>query len=77
MKPIRQGDVLLIPAQPIQGKSLNHLTLALGEVTGHSHRISDGNAELIGSIPLFKIPREKIISMTQPSLCLASGDIIL
>lgn len=38
MKPIRQGDVLLIPAQPIQGKSLNYLTLALGEVTRHSHR---------------------------------------
>ena len=47
MKPIRQGDVLLIPAEPIQGKNLNHLTLALGEVTGHSHRISDGKAELI------------------------------
>ncbi len=47
MKPIRQGDVLLIPAQPTQGKSLNHLTLALGEVTRHSHRISDENAELI------------------------------
>jgi hypothetical protein len=47
-KPIRQGDVLLIPmhASPKDGKKLGHLTLAEGEVTGHSHRISSGQAEL-------------------------------
>jgi hypothetical protein len=47
-KPIRQGDVLLIPmhASPKDGKKLSHLTLAEGEVTGHSHRISSGEAEL-------------------------------
>ncbi|MBW4623682.1 MAG: hypothetical protein KME17_30515 [Cyanosarcina radialis HA8281-LM2] len=46
MKPIRQGDVILQPATQIEGKKLSHLTLAEGEVTGHSHRISDGQAEL-------------------------------
>ena len=49
MNPIRQGDVLLIPvglSQNSFGKILNHLTLAEGEVTGHRHRISDGQAEL-------------------------------
>jgi hypothetical protein len=46
MKPIRQGDVLLIPAQNVEGKKLAHLTLAEGEVTGHRHRIADGQAEL-------------------------------
>ena len=46
MQPIRQGDVILQPAQQTSGKKLPHLTLAEGEVTGHSHRISDGKAEL-------------------------------
>lgn len=46
MQPIRQGDVILKPVKPAFGKKLSHLTLAEGEVTGHSHRISSGNAEL-------------------------------
>ncbi len=46
MMPIRQGDVILLPVSEITGKKLPHLTLAEGEVTGHSHRISDGDAEL-------------------------------
>ncbi|KAM3094311.1 hypothetical protein ACKFKF_27680 [Phormidesmis sp. 146-12] len=46
MQPIRQGDVILLPTQQIQGKKLPHLTLAEGEVTGHRHRISDGKAIL-------------------------------
>ena len=46
MKPIRQGDVLLQQVSDIQGTQLSHLTLAEGEVTGHSHRISSGEAEL-------------------------------
>ena len=49
MNPIRQGDVLLIPLEStVQnfGQKLSHLTLAEGEVTGHRHRISDGQAEL-------------------------------
>jgi hypothetical protein len=44
---IRQGDVLIIPCDTsVIGNKLNHLTLAEGEVTGHSHRISNGEAEL-------------------------------
>ena len=46
MLPIRQGDVILTVAKAIEGKKLSHLTLAEGEVTGHSHRISEGQAEL-------------------------------
>lgn len=49
MKPIRQGDVILMPMQATSsemGKKLSHLTLAEGEVTGHRHRISNGQAEL-------------------------------
>lgn len=47
MRPIRQGDVLLLSTEEkISGDKLSHLTLAEGEVTGHSHRISDGQAEL-------------------------------
>lgn len=46
---IRQGDVILKVAKSIPMaylKRLSHLTLAEGEVTGHSHRISNGEAEL-------------------------------
>jgi hypothetical protein len=47
MQPIRQGDVILLPIpHPVDGEALPHLTLAEGEVTGHQHRISDGQAEL-------------------------------
>ena len=47
LQPIRQGDVLLLPmAANTAGTKLSHLTLAEGEVTGHRHRISDGEAEL-------------------------------
>jgi hypothetical protein len=54
MQPIRQGDVILLSIKQADrtvaleqlGKRLPHLTLAEGEVTGHSHRISEGQAEL-------------------------------
>ncbi len=42
MQPIRQGDVILLPVQQIEGQKLPHLTLAEGEVTGRKHRISNG-----------------------------------
>jgi hypothetical protein len=42
----RQGDVLLTPAKSIAGKTLPHLTLAEGEVTGHKHQIIEGEARL-------------------------------
>jgi hypothetical protein len=44
---IRQGDVLIIPSEiTATGSKLPHLILAEGEVTGHRHRISNGEAEL-------------------------------
>ncbi|WP_330203862.1 hypothetical protein [Cyanobacterium sp. Dongsha4] len=46
---IRQGDVLIIPWEKLpvnKSVKLPNLTLAKGEVTGHSHRISEGKAEL-------------------------------
>lgn len=46
MGPIRQGDVILQRIKLTSGKKLSHLTLAEGEVTGHSHQITRGNAEL-------------------------------
>lgn len=46
MQPIRQGDVILLPVQQVEGEKLPHLTLAEGEVTGHKHRITKGQAEL-------------------------------
>lgn len=49
MQPIRQGDVLLSPTEGFFHSNcckLSHLTLAKGEVTGHSHQITQGKAEL-------------------------------
>ncbi len=46
MQPIRQGDVILLPVQQVKGQKVPHLTVAKGEVTGHKHRISEGQAEL-------------------------------
>lgn len=46
----RQGDVLLVRAEPPAdgyGSKLPHLVLAEGEVTGHKHQITRGQAELI------------------------------
>ena len=42
----QQGDVILKKVNDIKGKKLNHLTLAEGEVTGHHHTITKGDAEL-------------------------------
>ena len=45
----RQGDVIIRKVKPIdgnKGEKLNHLILAKGEVTGHAHRITQGQADL-------------------------------
>lgn len=42
----QQGDVLLTAIQGIKGKKLNHLTVAVGEATGHHHTVTKGEAEL-------------------------------
>ena len=68
MKPIRQGDVLLIPMEasvPDLSLTLSHLTLAEGEVTGHRHRISNGQAELFereGTLYLKVLSHEATLS---------------
>jgi len=43
---IQQGDVLIQKVNEVKGKKLKHLTLAEGEVTGHSHKITEGDADL-------------------------------
>lgn len=42
----QQGDVMIVKIKKIEGKKLNHLVLAEGEKTGHSHTITKGEAEL-------------------------------
>lgn len=42
----RQGDVLLLPTDNIDGMKLSHFILAEGEVAGHKHQITEGKAEL-------------------------------
>ncbi|MDH5510553.1 MAG: hypothetical protein OEZ32_09400 [Nitrospinota bacterium] len=48
MKAYRQGDVILFCGSviPVGALRLDHLTLAKGEATGHSHRITEGSAQL-------------------------------
>lgn len=46
MQAIRQGDVILQPVQQVEGEKLLHVILAEGEVTGHKHRITEGEAKL-------------------------------
>jgi len=43
---LQQGDVLIKKVAEIKGKKLKHLTLAEGEFSGHSHTITEGDAEL-------------------------------
>ena len=43
---LQQGDVIIKKVESIKGKKLNHLTLAIGEATGHHHTITEGEAEL-------------------------------
>jgi len=43
---IRQGDVILLPVQQVEGEKIPHLTLAEGEVTGHKHCITEDKAKL-------------------------------
>ena len=40
----RQGDILIVPATeiPPHSRRLDHCVIALGEATGHQHRIAEG-----------------------------------
>ena len=42
----QQGDVIIEKVEEVKGKRLPHLILAEGEVTGHMHQITKGEAEL-------------------------------
>lgn len=42
----RHGDVIIKQVAEVKGKKLKHLRLAEGEVSGHAHRITEGDAEL-------------------------------
>jgi len=57
----RHGDVIIIPAKiPSKAKKQKGLTLAEGEVTGHSHQISSGKAAL------FKFDEKVYLRVTSP-----------
>lgn len=46
-KPIRQGDVILVPCEKVtHGELLAEPVLAYGEVTGHMHKITEGEVRV-------------------------------
>ena len=57
----QQGDVLIKKVTEIKGKKLNHLTLAVGEATGHHHTITEGDCELYdeGDIKYLRVISDK------------------
>lgn len=63
----RHGDVILRRLEKdeeIKGEKQKHLTLAEGEVTGHSHRISKGKGEL------FKFNEKMFLRVQSEIACL-------
>ena len=46
LKPIRQGDVLLLPTEDLEGIRLSNIMLAKGEVKFYKHKVTDGQVEL-------------------------------
>lgn len=65
MQPIRQGDVILLPVQQSEGKEQSQMTLAEGEVTGHKHRITEGQAQLdekVGTLHLRVISETALLT---------------
>ena len=42
----RHGDVIIMPTKDVKGELQDKNVLAEGEVTGHSHQITKGNAQL-------------------------------
>lgn len=57
----QQGDVIIQRVKEVNGNKLNHLTLAVGEATGHHHTITEGEAELyeIEGTLFLKVKSEK------------------
>ncbi|WP_193198414.1 hypothetical protein [Nostoc sp. MG11] len=46
MQAIRQGDVILLPVQQVEGQKILHLTLIQVEFTVYKHCITEVKAEL-------------------------------
>ena len=46
----RQGDVLIVVATtvPRSARRMDHCVIALGEATGHTHRVEVGAEQLVG-----------------------------
>lgn len=42
----QQGDVIIEKVSEVKGEKLKHLTLAVGEATGHHHSVTEGEADL-------------------------------
>lgn len=57
----RHGDVLVrrVPEIPADAKKRPHLTLAEGEITGHSHRIAEA-----GAATLLETARQRFLHVT-------------
>ena len=57
----RHGDVLVrrVPEIPADAKKRPHLTLAEGEITGHSHRIAE-----TGAATLFETAGQRFLNVT-------------
>ena|SRR3990167_1191462 len=74
----RHGDVLIKKVESIQGKKLEHLTLAEGEATGHKHQITEGEAKLYeheGTLFLRVISEEAVLTHEEHKpLTLPQGD---
>ena len=47
-KMYRHGDVIIVPVDkiPTEATKREGVTLALGEITGHSHRMADGEVQM-------------------------------
>jgi hypothetical protein len=62
-KPIRHGDVILIPTEKPSGKGreLKEYTLAYGEATGHSHHLTNMHPGVL--LSLFEYGGKRIIEL--------------
>lgn len=80
-KPIRHGDVLLVPAKArgTEKKRRGDLIIMEGEQTGHAHRIADpGAIELVdGDTRFLRVLAEAGVSLTHEehhTLTIPAGD---
>lgn len=67
MRLYRHGDLLVAstPSLPAGGKKLHHLVLAEGELTGHSHRITEKEGAT-----LYQAGGQLYLTVTAPTVTL-------